>query len=114
MATGLRLGEDMELGHRLAEAGGVLIPEHASRAWHLGRTHVMEHRDQINRYNDAFLANLVPTMRPKRNRRGRRYDVPFLEVVLDSARARSADEVIGRRRRRPRLVARRPARGGAR
>ncbi|QIK74993.1 glycosyltransferase [Nocardioides piscis] len=84
MATSLRLGEDMELGHRLAEAGGVLLPEHSSRAWHLGRTHVMEHRDAINRYNDAFLANLVPTMRPKRNRRGRRYDVPFLEVVLDS------------------------------
>jgi glycosyltransferase involved in cell wall biosynthesis len=94
MATGLRLGEDMELGHRLAEAGGVLIPEHASRAWHLGQTHVMQHRDQINRYNDAFLANLVPTMRPKRNRRGRRYDVPFLEVVLDG-RGRSAVEVIG-------------------
>lgn len=94
MATGLRLGEDMELGHRLAEAGGVLIPDHASKAWHLGQTHVMQHRDQINRYNDAFLANLVPTMRPKRNRRGRRYDVPFLEVVLDS-RGRSAVEVIG-------------------
>lgn len=94
MATSLRLGEDMELGHRLAEAGGVLIPEHASRAWHLGRTHVMEHRDQINRYNDAFLANLVPTMRPKRNRRGRRYDVAFLEVVLD-ARGAQADRVIG-------------------
>lgn len=94
MATGLRLGEDMELGHRLAEAGGVLIPEHASRAWHLGQTHVMQHRDQINRYNDAFLANLVPTMRPKRNRRGRRYDVPFLEVVLDG-RGRSAVEVTG-------------------
>lgn len=94
MATSLRLGEDMELGHRLAEAGGVLIPEHSSCAWHLGRTHVMEHRDRINQYNDAFLANLVPTMRPKRNRRGRRYDVPFLEVVLD-ARGASAIEVIG-------------------
>ncbi|MCW2834411.1 MAG: glycosyl transferase, family 2 [Nocardioides sp.] len=94
MATELRLGEDMELGHRLSEAGGVLIPEHASRAWHLGRTHVMEHRDQINRYNDAFLANLVPTMRPKRNRRGRRYDVPYLEVVVD-ARGALAQDVIG-------------------
>ena len=94
MATSLRLGEDMELGHRLAEAGGVLIPEHASRAWHLGRTHVMEHRDQINRHNDAFLANLVPTMRPKRNRHGRRYDVPYLEVVVDG-REHQADEVIG-------------------
>ncbi len=94
MATTLRLGEDMELGHRLAEAGGVLIPEHSARAWHLGRTHVMEHRDQINSYNDAFLANLVPTMRPKRNRRGRRYDVPFLDVVLD-ARGGMAPDVIG-------------------
>ncbi|HXH80684.1 glycosyltransferase [Nocardioides sp.] len=94
MATDLRLGEDMELGHRLAEAGGALIPEHASRAWHLGRTHVMEHRDQINRYNDSFLANLVPTMRAKRNRRGRRYDVPYLEVVVD-ARGALAQDVIG-------------------
>ncbi len=94
MAQSLRLGEDMELGHRLAEAGGVLIPEHLARAWHLGRSHVMEQRDQVNRYNDAFLANLVPTMRPKRNRRGRRYDVPYLEVVLD-ARDQSAGEVIG-------------------
>lgn len=89
----LRLGEDMELGHRLSEAGGVLIPEHGARAWHLGRSHVMEQRDQVNRYNDAFLANLVPTMRPKRNRRGRRYDVPYLEVVLDS-RGCSADAVL--------------------
>jgi len=89
----LRLGEDMELGHRLSESGGVLIPEHDARAWHLGRSHVMEKRDQVNRYNDAFLANLVPTMRPKRNRRGRRYDVPFLEVVVDS-RHRPADQVI--------------------
>ncbi len=69
--------------------------------WHLGRTHVMEHRDQINRYNDAFLANLVPTMRPKRNRRGRRYDVPYLEVVLDAGARRRGHR---RRRRRPRLV----------
>lgn len=93
MDTTLRLGEDMELGHRLAEAGGVLVPEHAARAWHLGRSHVMEQREQVNRYNDAFLANLVPGMRPKRNRRGRRYDVPYLEVVVPCLA--SASEVIG-------------------
>lgn len=96
MDTGLRLGEDMELGHRLAEAGGVLIPEHAARSWHLGRSHVMEQRDRVNRYNDAFLANLVPGMRPKRNRRGRRYDVPYLEVVVPGpAGEMVAEEVIG-------------------
>jgi GT2 family glycosyltransferase len=93
MDTTLRLGEDMELGHRLAEAGGVLLPEHASRAWHLGRSHVMEQREQVNRYNDAFLANLVPGMRPKRNRRGRRYDVPYLEVVVPATGP--AEQVIG-------------------
>ena len=93
MDTTLRLGEDMELGHRLAEAGGVLLPEHAARAWHLGRSHVMEQREQVNRYNDAFLANLVPGMRPKRNRRGRRYDVPYLEVVVPAAG--SAEQVTG-------------------
>lgn len=96
MDPGLRLGEDMELGHRLAEAGGVLIPEHAARSWHLGRSHVMEQRDRVNRYNDAFLANLVPGMRPKRNRRGRRYDVPYLEVVVPGPTPEVvAEEVIG-------------------
>ncbi|PVG84231.1 glycosyl transferase family 2 [Nocardioides gansuensis] len=91
MDTALILGEDMELGHRLAEAGGVLVPEHAARAWHLGRSHVMEKKDDVNRHNDSFLANLVPGMRPKRNLHGRTYDVPYLEVVVD---APPSDELI--------------------
>jgi GT2 family glycosyltransferase len=91
--TSMRLGEDMELGHRLGEAGGFLVPEHAARSWHLGRSHVMERREQVNRYNDAYLANLVPGMRPKRNARGRRYETPYLEVVL--AMTDDADAVMG-------------------
>ena len=82
----------MELGHRLAEAGGVLVPDREARSWHLGRSHVLR-RDQVNRYNDAYLANLVPGMRPKRNARGRRYETPYLEVVL--AMTGDADEVMG-------------------
>jgi GT2 family glycosyltransferase len=93
--TTMRLGEDMELGHRLGEAGGVLVPEHAARSWHLGRSHVMERREQVNRYNDAYLANLVPGMRPKRNAHGRRYETPYLEVVLAMTSGEgAADEVM--------------------
>ena len=78
----LTLGEDIELGYRLGEAGGVLVPERDAQSWHLGRSAVMQHREEINRHNDAALANLVPGMRPKRNRNGRIYEVPYLEVVV--------------------------------
>ena len=89
----LILGEDIELGYRLGEAGGVLIPEHDSRAWHLGSSAVMQQREAINRHNDAAIANLIPGMRPKRNRRGRFYERPYLEVVIPGEG--NADEVIG-------------------
>ncbi|MGN0065262.1 MAG: glycosyltransferase [Nocardioides sp.] len=89
----LVLGEDMDLGHRLAEAGAVLVPEHAASSWHLGRSTVMGRRDEVNRYNDAALVNLMPGLRSKRHRRGRVYEVPYLEVVVP-ARGH-ADEVRG-------------------
>ena len=98
----LRLGEDMELGHRLAEAGGVLVPDREARSWHLGRSQVLRRAEQVNRYNDPYLADLVPTMRPKRNRHGRAYQVPYLEVVA-RRRSRRRDDPAGRlaaRRRR--------------
>lgn len=82
MDTSLNLGEDMELGYRLAEAGAVLVPDMEARSWHLGRSHVMDSRDAINRHNDSFLTNLVPGMRAKRNRRGRTYERAYLEVVV--------------------------------
>jgi hypothetical protein len=52
---------------------------------------VLRRADQVNRYNDPYLADLVPTMRPKRNRRGRTYQVPYLEAVLTAG---PADETI--------------------
>ncbi len=94
MDTSLVLGEDMELGHRLAHAGGVLIPEREARSWHLGRSHVMQSKDAVNRHNDTFLADLVPGMRPKRNLRGRTYQVPYLEVVVPAGPAEETIRVI--------------------
>lgn len=83
----LRLGEDMHLGHSLAQAGGVFIVERAAKSWHLGRSQVLRRAEQVNRYNDPYLADLVPTMRPKRNRHGRAYQVPYLEVVVPAGHA---------------------------
>ena len=87
----LRLGEDMALGHELAQAGGVFVVDREARSWHLGRSQVLRRAEQVNRYNDPYLADLVPTMRPKRNRHGRTYQVPYLEVVVPAG---PADETI--------------------
>ncbi|MCW2737894.1 glycosyltransferase family 2 protein [Nocardioides sp.] len=87
----LRLGEDMHLGHSLAQAGGVFVVEREAKSWHLGRSQVLRRAEQVNRYNDPYLADLVPTMRPKRNRRGRAYQVPYLEVVVTAG---PADETV--------------------
>jgi len=87
----LRLGEDMHLGHSLAQAGGVFVVDREARSWHLGRSQVLRRAEQVNRFNDPYLADLVPTMRPKRNKRGRAYQVPYLEVVVPTG---PADETI--------------------
>ncbi|MCW2765103.1 MAG: glycosyl transferase, family 2, partial [Nocardioides sp.] len=83
MDTSLRLGEDIDLGYRLGECGAVFIPDREARSWHLGPTHVMSRRANVNDYNDPFLADRAPELRPKR-RPGRWYAVPYLEVVLDT------------------------------
>lgn len=84
MDVDLKLGEDIDLGYRLAEAGAVFVPDRAARSWHLGASHVMRQREQVNAYNDGFLADRVPDLRAKR-RPGRSYRVPYLDVVLDTA-----------------------------
>jgi glycosyltransferase involved in cell wall biosynthesis len=83
MDTTLRLGEDIALGYRLGEAGAVFLPDREARSWHLGRTHVMTRRAEVNDYNDCFLSDRLPELRNKR-RAGRLYSVPYLEVVLDT------------------------------
>jgi glycosyltransferase involved in cell wall biosynthesis len=79
----LTQGEDIELGYRLAQAGGVFIPEREARSWHLGPTQIMQREDEVNRFNAPFLTDRISQLRWRRNRPGRTYSVPFLEVVLD-------------------------------
>ncbi len=93
MDTALRLGEDIELGYRLAEAGAVFLPDREARSWHLGSSHVMGQRDRVNEHNDPFLADRAPDLRPKR-RLGRLYSVPYLEVVLDTRDETDLEQVV--------------------
>lgn len=83
MEADLRLGEDIALGYRLGEAGGVFVAERESKCWHLGRSNVMKRRNEVNDHNDAYLSDRLPELRAKR-RAGRLYSVPYLEVVLDT------------------------------
>lgn len=83
MDTSLRLGEDIDLGYRLAECGAVFVPDREAVSWHLGRTHQQQRQDEVNDYNAPFLADRVPDLQPQR-RRGRLYSTPYLEVVLDT------------------------------
>ncbi len=84
MDVALKLGEDSELGYRLAECGAVFVPDREARSWHLGQTHVMRRQDEVNDYNFPFLADRIPDGRVKRATVGRHYAVPYLEVVLDT------------------------------
>ena len=83
MDTTLRLGEDIDLGYRLAQVGAVFVADREARSWHLGRTHQQQRQDEVNDYNQPFLTDRVPDLQPQR-RRGRLYTVPYLEVVLDT------------------------------
>jgi GT2 family glycosyltransferase len=84
MDDALRLGEDVELGYRLALKGAVFVAERRATSWHLGRSSLMKHQQQIQRYNAPFIAQRVPDFRKFRQDGGRSYRVPYIEVVVDT------------------------------
>jgi glycosyltransferase involved in cell wall biosynthesis len=88
----LKLGEDIELGYRLSQAGGVFIPDRQAKSWHLGRSTVMEHKRAVNRYNEPFLADRVSQLRRLRQSSFRTYAVPYVQVVIDT-RGRDLEDV---------------------
>jgi hypothetical protein len=81
--TGLRLGEDAELGCRLFQAGAVFVPEAGAGAWHLGRSHMMRHERLLRRYNRPFLADRMPHPRWLRRVGGSGWSVPLVRVVVE-------------------------------
>ncbi|MEU8247516.1 glycosyltransferase [Nonomuraea sp. NPDC048916] len=79
----LILGQDTEMGYRLAQAGAVFVPESAARAYHLGLTMRMRDKQPIDRVSHAFVADRIPSYRWLRSNPGRQWKVPYVAVVLD-------------------------------
>ncbi|GAA2865876.1 hypothetical protein GCM10010517_25260 [Streptosporangium fragile] len=83
MDTDLVLGQDTEMGYRLAQAGAVFVPEPLSRAFHLGPTMRMRDKASIDRVSHAFVADRIPSYRWLRSHPSRQWKVPYLEVVVE-------------------------------
>lgn len=84
MDRDLKLGEDIEVGYRLAGKGGVFIADREAMSWHLGRSTLMQRESLVKRYNEPFIAHRVPDFRRFRQRLGRTYRVPLIEAVVDA------------------------------
>lgn len=76
-------GEDTEFAYRLAMHGVVFIPDEAAQAVHLGLPAQRLDKDRAVRAVEPYLAHRVPLRRDLRKDRGRRWLVPYVEVVLN-------------------------------
>jgi GT2 family glycosyltransferase len=79
---GVLRGEDTEFAYRLAQAGVVFIPDMAAEAVHLGLPAQRLDRERAVQVVAPYLAQRVPLRRDLRKDRGRRWLVPYVEVVL--------------------------------
>jgi glycosyltransferase involved in cell wall biosynthesis len=79
----LILGQDTEMGYRLAQAGAVFVPEPEARAYHLGPTMRMRDKERIDRVSYAFVADRIPAYRWLRSHPARQWKIPFVEAVVD-------------------------------
>ncbi|MCW2882949.1 MAG: glycosyltransferase-like protein [Sphaerisporangium sp.] len=77
-------GEDTEFAYRLAMSGAVFVPDMEARAVHLGLPAQRVDKEATVRVVSPFLANRVPLRRDLRKEPGRRWLVPYAEVVLDA------------------------------
>jgi GT2 family glycosyltransferase len=95
MNDSLVLGEDTELGYRLAQRGAVFVPDPEARSWHLGSSTAMRRREEVNRHNEPYLSQRLPLSREWRRCPGRQWLVPFVDVVVDAgAPARCSYEEV--------------------
>ena len=87
-------GEDTELAYRLATHGVVFVPEPAARAVHLGLP--AQRRDPQRAVSAVapYFAHRVPLRRDLRKDRGRRWLVPYVEVVLRVEEGQSGEERV--------------------
>jgi glycosyltransferase involved in cell wall biosynthesis len=91
MDDALFLGQDTEMGYRLAQAGAVFVPEPKARGFHLGPSMRMRDKEPVTRVSHAFIADRIPQYRWLRSHPGRQWLVPYVEVVVDAAGASYED-----------------------
>lgn len=76
-------GEDTEFAYRLAMHGVVFVPDLEAQAVHLGLPAQHRDRERAVRAVEPYLAHRIPLRRDLRKEAGRRWLVPYVEVVLD-------------------------------
>lgn len=92
MDADLFLGQDTEMGYRLAQAGAVFIADPEARAYHLGPSMRMRDSDSISRVSHALVTDHIPPYGWLRKHPRRQWKVPQLEVVIDATQG-SYDDV---------------------
>ena len=80
-------GEDTEFSYRLAMHGVVFIPDMDAQAVHLGLPSQHRDRERAVRAVEPYLAHRIPLRRDLRKEPGRRWLVPYVEIVYDIAGA---------------------------
>ncbi|GGK85754.1 hypothetical protein Sme01_38950 [Sphaerisporangium melleum] len=78
-------GEDTEFAYRMAMTGAVFVPDAQARAVHLGLPAQRRDTGTAVRVVAPYLAHRIPLRRDLRKENGRRWLVPYVEVVLDAA-----------------------------
>ncbi|MFI7616801.1 glycosyltransferase [Nonomuraea terrae] len=76
-------GEDTEFSYRLAMHGVVFVPDVEAQAVHLGLPSQHRDRERAVRAVEPYLAHRIPLRRDLRKDRGRRWLVPYVEIVYD-------------------------------
>lgn len=94
MDDDLILGQDTEMGYRLAQAGAVFVPEPAARAYHLGPTMRMRDKQPIDRVSHAFVADRIPAYRWLRGHPGRQWKVPYVAAVVTAGSYEETRDVV--------------------
>lgn len=84
MDTDLTLGQDTELGYRLAQVGAVFVPDAEAVGYHLGPSMRMRDKPPIDRVSHAFIADRVPSYRWLRSHPARDWKVPHVQAVIEA------------------------------
>ncbi|MDS1269564.1 glycosyltransferase [Lipingzhangella sp. LS1_29] len=83
MDPAMVLGGDTEFAYRVGQTGAVFVPDPDSSSWHLGRSQMQSRRDEGTAVRHPYVANRVPLLESRRRTRGRQWEVPYVDILLD-------------------------------